>query len=462
MASFLEGGVVGLAVGEAGGAIVEPALEPLRQKAESEVHARILEMRELAEMVATALHSVDDVVEDAKRNGYDEDALRSAIQLALKAPPYAEVLDLWRRNQTRPKNEQISEAQVDHALAKAGIEYQYWPAMKELINARLSAQELALAVVRGLVPDPGILPVSPPTEGGTVPAFPVFDINVLAEALSSGFDRERFSVLVGTMGRPIALNEAARATFRNLIDRTDFDRAVAEGDVRNEWRDAIFDVSREILTATQYAESRLRGYTQTDDEMYANIAKHGMSRDDATLLYLNQGRPLNIHQITTGEARGGTYNGPTDAIPQAYLDAVRESNIKPPYYNLDYANRYSYPSAFFFRLLQTTGAITTAEAEQRYLELGWPPDLAHQIAVALEPAGAKEEALPAEVKSQRTRLITTIYKAYTGGQATVQNVQNALLPLGYPAATVNGMIDTWNQEIAFNQSIAANPPGPIT
>lgn len=443
MASFLEGGIVGLAVGEAGGAIVEPALEPTRQEAEKAVQARILELHQLAELVATALASVDAVTEDAQRNGYAPDQLRAAIQLALKAPPYSEVLDLWRRNATRPASEQISERQVDHALAKSGIEYQYWPALKELINARLSAQELALAVVRGLIPDAGILPVSPPTAPGSVPAFPTFDIDTLAEALASGFDKERFSVLVGSMGRPMPVNEAARATFRQLIQRVDFDRAIAEGDIRNEWRDALFDVAREILSPTQYAESFLRGYTPDIESMFANMAKHGMSRDDAELLFLNQGRPLNIHQITTGEARGGSYNGPTDQIPEAFLNAVRESNIKPPYYNLDYANRYSYPSAFFFRLLQTTGALSAAEAEQRYLELGWPPDLAHEIAQALAPkASAPQES--AVVKSQRTAAITALRKAYVEGAYDRTTTDSFLSALDHDADDRAQILAIWD------------------
>lgn len=371
--STLEGGVVGVAVGTAGATVAAPAFEPARQQAWKDSQSRILELRDLAALVAQALQSVDEVLDDAERNGYHKDQLLAAIQLALKAPPYPEVLDLWRRNATRPPDEQISEQQVDHALAKAGIEYQYWPALKELINARLSAQELALAVVRGLIPDPGILPVAPPQGQGKVPRFPSFNIDTLAEALSSGFDRERFSVLVGTMGRPMSVNEAARATFRQIIERVDFDRAIAEGDIRNEWRDPLFDVAREILSATQYAESHLRGYTPDLAKMFENMAKHGMSEEDANLLFLNQGRPLAIHQITTGLARGGVYDGPTDQIPPVFLDAVRQSNIKPPYYNLDYANRYTYPSGFQIRSEAMKGDLSQPETEQILLEIGWAP-----------------------------------------------------------------------------------------
>lgn len=438
--STLEGGVVGVAVGTAGATVAAPAFEPARQQAWQKSQSRILELRDLAALVSQALQSVDEVLDDAERNGYHKDQLLAAIQLALKAPPYPEVLDLWRRNATRPPDEQISEQQVDHALAKAGIEYQYWPALKELINARLSAQELALAVVRGLIPDPGILPVAPPAGEGKVPKFPSFNIDTLAEALSSGFDKERFSVLVGTMGRPMSVNEAARATFRQIIERVDFDRAIAEGDIRNEWRDPLFDVAREILSATQYAESHLRGYTPDLATMYQNMAKHGMSQEDANLLFLNQGRPLAIHQITTGLARGGVYDGPTDQIPPVFLDAVRQSNIKPPYYNLDYANRYTYPSGFQIRSEAMKGELTLADTEQILLEIGWSPKWAAFFAAkwtGQTPAAKVKQLTDAEIR-----------RAFHRAAITEQDALARLEAHGYTAADARIYLDNGAKTVA--------------
>jgi hypothetical protein len=42
-------------------------------------------------------------------------------------------------------------------------------------------------------------------------------------------------------------------------------------------------------------------------------ARHGMHEDDALVIYQNQGRPLNLHQITQALAWGAKYNkGPGD------------------------------------------------------------------------------------------------------------------------------------------------------
>lgn len=423
--------MIGVGVGTAAATALDPAFELQRQEAWKESQARILELGQLAELVAQGLQAVDDVLDRAQRNGYSRSELLAAIQLGLKAPPYSEVLDLWRRNATRPASEQITEAQVDHALAKAGIEYQFWPALKELINARLSAPDLALAIVRGLIPDPGILPVAPPTTAGKIPSFPVFDVDALKEALATGYDKERLSVLVGTMGRPMPVDQAARATFRDIIDRVDFDRAIAEGDIRNEWRDPLFEVARQIPTAHDGIEGHLRGWID-EEAMYAQTARHGMSREDTDLLFKILGRPISVHQVTTGLARGGTFGGFYEGVPQPFLSALQQSNVRPEWGNLDYANRYSYPSAFFFRLLQTTGALTPAEAEQRYLELGWPPDLAKQIAEAL----GKQRGATAREATAADLLVL-----WDGGKATRDETLAALEALGYPADEATRKMD---------------------
>jgi hypothetical protein len=448
MASFLEGGVVGLAVGEAGGAIVEPALEPTRQEAEKAVHARILEMRELAELVATTLHTIADVREDALRNGFDEDSLRSAVQLALEAPPYSEVLDLWRRNATRPASEQISEAQVDHALGKAKIEYQFWPALKELVNARLSQQVIATAIQRGVMKAPFELPYNADVPVGKITPFPVSPLNTKAEAASSGVDLERLRVETALIGLPMALDRAARATFRKIITEDDFLRAVLEGNARGEWAGAELEVAREILSVTQYAESFLRGYTPDQETMFANMAKHGMSREDANLLFLNQGRPLAIHQVTTGLARGGVYDGPTDHIPAVFLDAVRESNIKPPYYDLDYANRYTYPTGFMIKAEAVAGTLAAADTSELLLELGWSPKWAGFFS---DKWAAKADSL---VSAARTAAGTATRKAYVGGAISEIQARIDLSALDASTAAQDKIIQYWNVEAALPQQEA--------
>lgn len=451
--SRLTSAIAAIGIGGAGTAAVNPVLEVPKQKAWKAEPNRILDLGHLAELVAQGLIDESALTDHVERNGYKTDKLKALIQLALEAPPYAEVLDLWRRNATRPADEQIDESQVDHALAKAKIEPQYWPALKELISARLDPAVIAAAIQRGIMRDPGFLPVGPPTTEGKVKAFPVSPLDPLAEAASTGVNFERLFVETALVGNPPGPQELAHALFRQIIEDDDFARGIAEGRTRNEWGFVFEEVAREILTTTQYAESHLRGYTPDIETMFSNMAKHGMSREDAELLFLNQGRPLSEHQIVTGLARGGQYNGPTDAIPQVFLDAVRQSNIKPPYYNLAYANRYSYPSGFQIRAEAQAGELSKADTEQILLEVGWSPKWAEFFATRWTATTAKTDPL---VKSQQTRFVTALHKAYVGGATNDTDALNWLADAGIPTDTATAMLDYWRLEYQLEQG--APPP----
>jgi hypothetical protein len=429
--SRLTSAIAGIAIGGAGAAAVEPVLEVPKQEAWKGNANRILDLGTLAHLVTQGLISEAAVTDHAQRNGYSADKLQALIQLNLRAPGVPEVLELWRRNASRPASEQITEAQVDHALAKAQIEPQYWPAVKELFSERLDPAVIAVAIQRGIMRDPGFLPVGPPAAQGKVPKFPVSGLDPLAEAISSGVTQDRLFVETAIVGNPASPDLAARMTFRDIIERVDFDRAISEGNTRNEWADFLFEGFRQIVTAHDGVEGRLRGWLD-DTEMYAQTARHGMSKEDTDLLLKITGRPISEHQVVTGEARGGTYDGSSANIPAAFLKSLQESNIRPEWYSLAYANRYSYPSAFFFRLLGTTGTLKQPDLEQAFLELGWSPKWAKLISDALtaSKSGAQKEATAAD-------LLTL----YDGGKLDPVQIIADLEALGYPADEAQRKVD---------------------
>src|SRR5205823_7897286 len=170
---------------------------------------------------------------------------------------------------------------------------------------------------------------------------------------------------------------------------------------------------REILTAHNYAELQLRGYL-TRDERLAGTRKHGMSDEDSDLLYDVLGRSIPVHQIETGEARGGVYNGPIDGIPEPFLASLRRGNLRREYFNLAYANRYSYPSGFMIRGLAQDGELTRAETEEILLEVGWSPKWATTFAQRWT-AGTTTTADPSTRKAQ-TQLWTRLHRSYIAGE----------------------------------------------
>jgi hypothetical protein len=432
----LTGAVVGVGVGEAASTAIEPVLEPQRQKALSDARAMVFDLGTIAELVAQGLLDRDAAHAEGLRNGFDPSRTDRAIQLALKAAPVAELLELWRRGK-------ISEAQVDHGLAKEQIEPQYWEPIKELFVGRLDPAVIATAIQRGIMADPGFLPVGPPTATGKVPAFPVSPLDPIAEAKARGIDYDRLFVETAIVGLPLSLQQAASAYFREIIELPDFQRAVSEGNTRNEWGAAALEQAREILTAGEYAELQLRGF-YGEAERRANTAKHGMSQADSDLLYNVLGRSVSVHQVTTGLARGGTYPSTYADVPQPYRAAIQRSNIREEWVGLAYANRYSYPSGFQIRGEAQAGRLTFDETQQILLEVGWSPKWAEHFATSWT-AGTKAVA-DTHVGKAETQLWTTLHRSYVAEETDDPTATATLGTLGVDPAAVPQVLALWQSE----------------
>lgn len=451
----LTGGVAGIAIGEAGSVALDPVFEPVKQDAWKKKPSKILEAPELAALVAQALNAVSDVLDDVERNGYDADNFQSLVQLALRAPGPPDAEKLYLRAQGKYPGA-ITLAQLHHAYGKAGLEGQWWDALTAAAqNALLTPAELALGVVRSTVQDSGLLVVKLDISDSNVPQYPIAALDTLAEFAAAGIDAERARVLVGSVGLPMSAQEAARAQFRSILTMGAYNQAVLESDTRPEWAPAIYEAARQILTAHDWVEGRLRGWVPDDATMYAGTALHGMSQADTDLLFKITGRPLNIHQVVTAEARGGTYNGPIDQIPPEFLAAVRESNIRPEFYNLDYANRYTYPSGFQIKAeAPSDGAPFT---EDLLLKIGWGPDLAKHYA-AKWAATTSATATNKHVVSSTTSLVTAARKAYVGRAADEQQARAALTAAQVDPATQTQLIALWDAQRVLEALPAPTAP----
>jgi hypothetical protein len=150
-----------------------------------------------------------------------------------------------------------------------------------------------------------------------------------------------------------------------------------------------------------------------------------MSRDDALVIYQNQGRPLNLHQISQGLAWGADYKPASTDDPDPWMQSVLLGPVRPEFYDLQHSLKYIVPSGFNLRALQQAGALTPDEAFTWYKRLGWEPSLARKVAdVYGKPSNtAQKEATAADV--------VTLYDA---GRVTRPQALAELAALGYPAA----------------------------
>lgn len=414
---------VAFGLGFAAAEALRPEATRLKQATWKEDPNAVLAPEIAAQLVAEALRALDWGQAEANQSGMGNERFAALVDTLRAAPGMGDLMAARRRDA-------ISDADFTHGLRKHKLEERWDGALAELLQIKLTPQEVAIMVQRGVLPNSGILPVAPPTGSGVVEPMPQVSLDPFVEAKAYGTNADRLRAMARIIGLPPGPHELLDLLNRGQIEEVDYRRGVAEGNLRNEWADALLHLRRRLITPNEYAELRLRGWID-DAQMHAGAQLSGMHDADTDLLHDMQGRPIPVHQIRTGEARGGTFDGPTDAIPNAYMRSLQEGNIRPEWYNLAYANRYTYPSAFVIRALITEGALTASEAEQTFLEMGWKPSFAHTVAQALSTGSASgAKALTA------AQLLTE----YEGLQISETALRDRLVALGYSTAAANDYV----------------------
>jgi hypothetical protein len=253
-------------------------------------------------------------------------------------------------------------------------------------------------------------------------------------------------IMTARSGLSLAPILATQALFRGALTDNDWLLAIAEGDLRTEWDETLKAAARQILTAGEYAELQLRGYYDRTTRL-THTRKHGMSDADSDLLYDVQGRGLSLHGAFISERRGGVFNGPTDQIPDWAMFQLQRGNLRPEVYNLAWAGRETYPSAFVLRSLLQGGVITAAQGEQYFLHLGWPAELSKQVADHY--GAATVTAADPHVTKAQNQLWTTLHRSYVAGDTDTQTATATLSTLGVPASSSAGVLALWDAERAL-------------
>ena len=429
--------VVGVGVGAAAAAAIEPAVELPKQTAWKANPNRILDAATIARLVAQGGVSLDSAHESGLRDGFGPDKLDALVYLSQTVPGFAQVLDLWRRDLIGPEL-------VQHALTKEGTDQRYVDQLLKLKTAEIiPPPDLAYMVVRGLVPDPFGYDGPSDEHDKTISDIPQLDIKTLEEAARSGWDQTRFEALVGRSGLAPAPIFAAAAFFRGLITYDQYLTIIKKGDLRPAYANVILNGAREIPTATAFAEHHLRGYTDAKG-MYDGTARHGMSPTDTDVIYLNLGRPVAVHQVTTGLARGGVYPSTYDDVPEPYRDAIRESDVKEPWASIAYYNRFSFSVPFWWRSLATANAFGTLDPYEVLLWLGNSPEFARIITDHFVGTGATPT--DKDVTGAQTRLKTAAHKAFLDSEISATDATNALETAGVNPSSVPAILSIWDTE----------------
>jgi hypothetical protein len=428
------------AAGFAIGATAVPSLIPAVQFLENEAWQRYPVRPPDAYVLAlgVAQGQVDPATAQtwANEQGIGDGAFAALVDAANVGPALGQAYQAWRRGA-------LSERQFERATKRLGIESEWVDALKALKQNPLQPDTIANAVHRGIMRDPSLIVREPPTTAGRIEQVPPSSLEPTEEAAWSGIDHERLRVEVGTTGLPPGLVQMLQLLNRGEVTEDDVRRAVAQSNVRNEYMDVVLALRRHLLTPHEYEEAALRGIMSraaADD----GAALSGMTREDARLLFEIMGRPVVVHQITTGLARGGTFGGTYSDVPEPYRDAIRRSNIRPEYARLAYANRYTYPSAFVLRGLAESGDLgDTASVEQILLEVGWKPSLAALVAAKWQPSGT---AADPHIGKANTQVWTALHKSYVGDEADVAKATEGFDLIGVPTIAQSDVLARWDFE----------------
>lgn len=375
----------------------------------------------------------------ANSQGFSDDVFAALVDTANVGMPLGQAFQAWRRGA-------LSDGQFDTQLHRLGIESEWWPMLEALKNDRLNLGAIATAVHRGIMADAGLLVTTVPDGPGNVPRIPVSPLDTLAEFAAQGIDPERARVLVADTGLPLSLGEMLSLYNRGKVTDTDVKVSIAESNVRNEYMDVALELARRLLTPHEYAEAELRGVL-TPAQAKAGAGLSGIESADYDTLFAILGRPLNLHQITTGIARGGTYGGGYDDVPAGpYRDAIRRSAIRPEYAALDYANRYTYPSAFVLRSLAQAGTLGDAAAVQQVLEeIGWKPSFAKQVADSWVGSGGADS----HVGKAQTQLWNTTHRSYIAEEIDDATATASLTAAGVDPDSIAAVLALWQSERAM-------------
>lgn len=455
--------IVGVGVGAATSAALEPAIEVPRQQAWRSNPARVLEPELLARLVAQGGIKLDAAQDEAAASGYSSDRLDSLVYLAQNVPGTAELLFLWRLGA-------ITKTQWTEGMVKLGVRPDWIERVAETFTVPLSAENAAVMIQRSVIPNQGQLPDIEPPGPGNVPRYPQVEIDAYASAQAYGTSNPQLDALTRIVGLPASPDLAARMTFRDIITEGDFALAIAQGNTRVEWTPYLLDGFRQILTANQYAELQLRGYS-TEAERRANTAKWGMADTDSDLLYDVLGRGLGTAAITRGLARGGSYDGTAKTAPEPWLSSLERGNTRPEWYDLAYHYyEYEWPNYFVLKPMATAGEIPAGLVNGLLLALGWRPDLCALVTASWTGATLKEPEPPTTyadaldaweggtataadkaVTKAQTQLWTAAHKSYVNGLSSDAEAETDLTLAGVAADAIPQVLGFWRAERAIER-----------
>lgn len=406
----------GFAFGRASSPVLSPAIEKIRQEAWRTYPDYPIDPGSLATGVAQGQVDAKWAADEALNNGISGDRFARLVDIANVGPGMAAAFDLWRRGI-------IPEARFRAALKRGGIEDEWIDDLVKTKDVLLTPAELANAVVQGHM-----------TQDAAA-----------TQAAAQGVTRARFDVLVENTGLPPGPETLSAWRRRGIITDAQLDQGIREGHTKTKYIPFFHAALQPVLHATEYANLWLRGWI-TDKERDAGGALTGYTAAQMDLLSKDRGRPATTHQVHVGFARGGRLPGAGNNERATFSRAVKESNIRPEWEEILWAQRYTYPSAFVLRALVQSGDITRDEGEQALLFSGWEPTFAAKVADAWAPATGGAATADSHIAKAQTQLWSAAHSSYLNRESSATVARTKLAQAGVAANAISVVLGIWDHE----------------
>ena len=403
---------VGTGVGNAVGGAIAPVVRSLENETWALHQDMPLLAIQAAQTVASGERSMAWGIEEATNTGVNEERFRALVDMFDTAPDLPTLYDLFHRGQ-------ISEAEWRRGVRKLNIEAEWLDGLFALNQKVLSPSEAANAWQQGFMSEP----------------------ESEAEAERSGVNAQRSQIQRELAGLPPGAMDALVMLRRGLIDEATYRQIVREGHTKVKYTDALLGLRDRILTQTDAANLWLKGWiSEAEAKRIGEL--NGYDAEAMDLLYQNRGRPATVRQAHIGYARGGRLPGAANE-EETLRRAVEESNIRTEWFDILYAQRFTYPSAFVLRALAQDGTFTEAETRQILVESGWKPEWADAAASKWSQAtGAGPGTKWAD--RARSRVFTDAWNDYLDGNADEAELRAALQAVGATGAEQDTIVNLAN------------------
>lgn len=353
------------------GAAMAPYITQLSEDVNARTPVVPLSPGELADAVVRNYVTLADATAEAAKSGLNAERFATMVPLHADAPGPQQLAAALLRGLIEETGTGATSASFEQGIREGRLNDKWAPLIKGLSAAVLSAPDAASAVVRNFLSA---------QDGAAV-------------AGKSGVDAATFETLVQLSGDAPGPQQLAEALRRGAIPADgagagsiSFTQGIAEGRLANKWAPVIQDLAKLWPTPVDALAAALKGQISADDGK-ALYEKLGGDLQFYDWLLNSEGEGPTPLQAADWARRGIISWDGTGPDIVSYAQAVRESRFRDKWADAYKASAEYVPPAFSIITMLKDGAATKEQATGWLTKIGATPDV---IAAMIAEADATD------------------------------------------------------------------------